>query len=290
MRRPILLLTATCALCAIAVIAARGSHAHQSSSPASPESRAYLGFDRNTYPGDAALPTLHKTFFFTGYWLNNPPGETANTWRGKREILNSTGFGFLLLFNGRLYKELKTVALAKNIGTRDSAAAIAAAKREGFPIGVIIFLDQEQGGHMLPEQRAYLHSWIDGIIAAGFRPGIYCSGIAATENGEHGVTTAKDIRDGAEGRNISFFVYNDACPTSPGCATPAKPLPPSQSGISFAAVWQYAQSPRRPEYTSQCSKRYDPDGNCYAPLFERSNAIEVDVSSSMSPDPSSGRR
>jgi Domain of unknown function (DUF1906) len=180
--------------------------------------------------------------------------------------------------------------LAKNIGTRDAAAAVTAARREGFPSGAIVFLDQEQGGHMLPEQRAYLHSWIDGIIAAGFRAGIYCSGIAATENGERGVVTAKDIRDGADGRTISFFVYNDACPTSPGCAMLAKPLPPSQSGVSFATVWQYAQSPRRPEYTSQCSKHYDPDGNCYAPLFERSNAIEVDVSSAMSPDPSSGRR
>lgn len=281
---------AICTLCVIVVLTAYTAPArvYQNSAPA--ESRAYLGFDRNTYPGDAALSTLRKTFSFTGYWLNNPPGETGNSWRGKRELLNSTGFGFLLLFNGRLYKELKTVALAKNIGARDSATAVAAAKREGFPSGAIIYLDQEQGGHMLPEQRAYLHSWIDGIIAAGFRAGIYCSGIAATENGERGVITANDIREGAEGRNISFFVYNDSCPTSPGCAMPAKPLPPSQSGVSFAAVWQFAQSPRRPEYTSKCDKHYDPDGNCYAPLFERSNAVEVDVSSATSPDPSSARR
>jgi hypothetical protein len=254
------------------------------------ESRAYLGFDRNTYPGDATLPTLHKTFSFTGYWLNNPPGESANTWHGKREILNSTGFGFLLLFNGRLYKDLKTVALARSIGTRDAAATIAAARREGFANGAIIFLDQEQGGHMLPAQRAYLHSWIDGIIAAGFRAGIYCSGIAATENGEGGVITANDIRDGAAGRNIAFFIYNDACPPSPGCATPANPPSPSQSGVPFAAVWQFAQSPRRPEYTSKCVAHYDSDGNCYAPLFQHSNAIEVDVSSATTPDPSAARR
>lgn len=264
--------------------------ARQSANPAPAESGAYLGFDRNTYPGDASIPTLRKTFSFTGFWLNTPPGETSNTWRGKREILNSNGFGFLLLFNGRLYKELKSVAEARRIGMRDAAAAAASAKREGFPGGAIIFLDQEQGGHMLPEQRAYLHSWMDGIIAAGFRTGIYCSGIRAMENGEGGVITANDIRDGAEGRSIAFFVYNDACPPSPGCAAPANPPSPAQSGVPFAAVWQFAQSPRRREFTSKCASQYDADGNCYAPLFQKSNAVEVDVSSATSPDPSSARR
>jgi hypothetical protein len=290
MRRPLLFLTSTCILCGIAAISARVAPARQSTNSAPSDSRAYLGFDRNTYPGDAAIGTLRKTFSFTGYWLNNPPGENSNSWRGKREILNSSGFGFLLLFNGRLYKDLKSVALAKSIGTRDASAAIAAAKREGFPSSAIIFLDQEQGGHMLPAQRAYLHSWIDGIIAAGFRAGIYCSGIAATENGEHGVITANDIRDGAEGRNIAFFIYNDSCPPSPGCAAPANPPSPAQSGVAFATVWQFAQSPRRPEFTSKCAAHYDADGNCYAPLFQRANAIEVDVSSATSADPSSARR
>ena len=290
MRKSLITLTIMCALCSIASLSGRVSTARQSPNPVSTEPRSYLGFDRNTYPGDAAIPTLGKTFSFTGYWLNTPPGETSNTWRGKREILNSNGFGFLLLFNGRLYKDLKSLALARNIGNRDAAAAVASAKREGFPGGAIIFLDQEQGGHMLPEQRAYLHSWIDGIIAAGFRAGIYCSGIRATENGEGGVITANDIRDGAQGRSIAFFVYNDACPPSPGCATAANPPSPPQSGVPFATVWQFAQSPRRLEFTAKCAAHYDADGNCYAPLFTKSNAVEVDVSSATSPDPSSARR
>jgi hypothetical protein len=290
MRIRVLSTTAMCVLCGIAVATVHTAPRPQTGNSAPAESRAYLGFDRNTYPGDAAIGTLRKTFSFTGYWLNNPPGETANSWRGKREILNSNGFGFLLLFNGRLYKDLKTVARAKIMGTQDSAAAVAAAKREGFPAGAIIFVDQEQGGHMLPAQRAYLHAWIDGIISAGFRAGIYCSGIAATENGEGGVITANDIRDGAEGRSIAFFIYNDSCPPSPGCAAPANPPSPAQSGVAFATVWQFAQSPRRPEFTSKCASHYDADGNCYAPLFQRANAIEVDVSSATSADPSSARR
>ena len=283
-------LTVLCIMCGVAVISARTSPVRLLPHPPPAGPRSYLGFDRNTYPGDAAIPTLRKTFSFTGYWLNIPPGETSNTWRGKREILDSNGFGFLLLFNGRLYKDLKSVAVAKSIGARDAAAAVASAKRDGFPGGAIIFLDQEQGGHMLPEQRAYLHYWMDGVIAAGFRTGIYCSGIRAMENGEGGVITANDIRDGAQGRSISFFVYNDSCPPSPGCSAAANPPSPAQSGVAFATVWQFAQSPRRPEFTSKCASHYDTDGNCYAPLFEKSNRVEVDVSSATSPDPSSGRR
>ena len=45
----------------------------------------HLGFDRNEYPGDANLQELHKTFEYTGYWLNVPPGARTNTWVGKRK-------------------------------------------------------------------------------------------------------------------------------------------------------------------------------------------------------------
>ncbi len=58
-----------------------------------------LGFDRNNYPGDANLKVLHQTFSYSGYWLNNPPGEKTNTWTGKRPALESAGFGFLVLIN-----------------------------------------------------------------------------------------------------------------------------------------------------------------------------------------------
>src|ERR1035441_6268143 len=55
--------------------------------------QTHLGFDRNDYPGDANLKTLHQTFSYTGYWLNNPPGEKTNTWTGHRAAVESAGFG-----------------------------------------------------------------------------------------------------------------------------------------------------------------------------------------------------
>jgi hypothetical protein len=251
--------------------------------------QSYLGFDRNDYPGDGYLKILRQTFSFSGYWLNNPPGEKSNSWRGKRPALGSTGFGFLVLFNGRLYAELKDVARATKLGKSDAQAAISAARREGFPAGTVIFLDQEQGGRMLPAQKAYIYNWVDVVSAAGFRAGVYCSGIAAQESPGVSIVTADDIRQNAGGRTIVYFVTNDACPPSPGCAFPKKPPSPAESGISFADVWQFAQSPKRREVAGGCPANYDPDGNCYPPGMNPSKRVHVDVETANSPDPSRGR-
>ena len=108
----------------------------------------YLGFDQNDYPGDNLLPALHRSFSYTGYWLNNPPGANNNSWTGKRAVLKANGFGFMILYNGRLDKELKGKDAAV-LGRSDATAAVAAAKREGFAPGAILFLDQEEGGRLL---------------------------------------------------------------------------------------------------------------------------------------------
>jgi hypothetical protein len=247
---------------------------------------AYLGFDRNTYPGDANLKTLHQTFSYTGYWLNNPPGEKTNTWTGHRPAVESAGFGFLVLFNGRLYAELKSVAFATKRGKSDAQAAAAAARREGFPAHTILFLDQEQGGRMLPEQKAYIYSWVDGIIAAGFRAGIYCSGIPSPD--DQNVVTAEDIRANATGRQIVYWAINDSCPPAPGCIFPKAPPSPAQSGVSFAEVWQFAQSPQRVEVAGRCFG-YTHDANCYPPGLSPAQQLNVDLNTATSPDPSNGR-
>ena len=249
---------------------------------------SYLGFDRNDYPGDENLRTLRETFSFAGYWLNHPPGTAANTWTGKRQIVQSAGFGFLVLFNGRLLSELKNPENARALANSDSRRGVVAAQREGFPVGTIIFLDQEEGGRLLPEQRTYLHGWVDGVNASRFRAGVYCSGIAAKEAGSAGVITADDIRQNAGGRKVVYFVANDACPPSPGCAF-SKPAPtPGSSGISFAEVWQFVQSPRRRDFASGCSN-YNSDGNCYPPGLGKSSGVHVDVEVAASADPSHAR-
>jgi len=254
-----------------------------------PEHRTYLGMDRNEYPGDTNMKALRSTFVFTGYWLNDPPGADRNTWAGKRNTIHSLGYGFLLLFNGREYNELKASGNAKVVGSRDAAAALNAAASEGFPKNAIIFLDQEQGGRMLPEQRAYIHAWIDGVVKGGYRGGIYCSGIPFRESNKVSVITANDIRDNAAGREIHFFISNDQCGPSPGCVFPKEALDPRLSGVAFAEAWQYAQSPRRPEMTAACRQSYAADNNCYPPGFAPSTGLHVDVETADSADPSQGR-
>jgi hypothetical protein len=244
----------------------------------------YPGFDRNDYPGDAHLAALHQTFAYAGYWLNNPPGEKTNTWAGHRTAVEAAGFGFLVLFNGRLYAELKTVANAAQLGQSDAKAAAAAARHEGFPRATIIFLDQEQGGRMLPEQKAYIYAWVDGVTAAGFRAGIYCSGMVS--NDSNSIATANDVRQNAGRREIAYWVTNDACPPAPGCAFPEHPPNPAQSGVRFAEIWQFAQSPQRKNVAGRCAN-YARDGNCYPPGAPA--GLHLDLNTATSPDPSHGR-
>ncbi|MGC2195979.1 MAG: glycoside hydrolase domain-containing protein [Terriglobales bacterium] len=249
--------------------------------------KTYLGFDRNDYPGDGNLSALRQTFSFTGYWLNPPPGARTNTWLGKRQAVSMAGLGFLVLFNGRLDVELKKAPDPSGLGRTDATAALASARREGFPQATVIFLDQEEGGRMLPEQKAYLYAWIDGVNAGGFRAGIYCSGIAAGEDGGVTVITAEDIRQNAGRRSIVYWVTNDACPPSPGCAFPREPPLASESGVTFALVWQLAQSPKRRDVARGCHVGYARDGNCYPPRLAREKLF-VDVDSAGSADPSAG--
>jgi hypothetical protein len=242
----------------------------------------HIGFDRNDYPGDAQLPALHASFAYTGYWLNAPPGETSTSWTGKRGIVAKNGFGFLLLWNGKLAAQIDAAGDAAALGAQEGAAAAAAAVKEAFPRGAILFLDQEQGGRLTQNQRDFLFAWIDAVTKAGFSAGVYCSGMPVQEQGGTAIRTDEDIRAHAGDRKLHFFIYNDECPPSPGCkARPAIDI----SVAGHADLWQYAQSPRRAQYTSACAKTYADDGNCYAP----GTTLSVDYSVSASADPSHAR-
>jgi len=251
-----------------------------------PPQQTYLGFDANDYPGDDALPGLRRTFTFSGYWLNAPPGAKTNSWTGKRAELLKNGFGFLILFNGRLSKELQPPIDARDLGTRDAEAAVAAAEREGFPAGngIVIFLDIEEGGRMLRPQLKYVESWSARVASSGFATGVYCSGMKVKEGKGQTITTADDVHEHAA--VAAYFIYNDACPPSPGCVYLKNPPAPSQSGFSGARVWQFAQSPRRRNFTGPCGATYSPDGNCYPLARTAAGHILLDLDSSVSADPS----
>jgi hypothetical protein len=258
--------------------------------------QSYLGFDRNDYPGDSNLSLLRKQFRYTSYWLNDPPGDHQNSWTGKRSLLKQQGFGFLVLFNGRLDSDLKESDPVK-VGATDGHAAVAAAAKEGFTKNVLIFLDQEEGGRLLPEQIAYIFAWADAVRSAGARAGIYCSGIDVPD-GQNTISTARDIVAQEKARltapkndtsaryhgNLALWIVNDECPPSPGCTSTSK-VPTDGFASPEVVVWQYVRSPLT-QFGAACKKTYAPDGNCYAPRFPHSAATFLDLDVASSADPS----
>ncbi len=270
---------------------AQSSDRSASASGARPPGGESVGFDRNDYPGDDTMAALHKTFAFTGYWLTNPPGANTNTWVGKRALLRNQGWGFLVLANGRfdaqILKAQKAGTQPADLGKQDAATAIASARSEGFPAHTILFLDQEEGGRLLPEQAAYLLGWTEAVAAAGFRPGVYASGQTVEDSPGTRIDTIQDIRAHVKaGRlhDVAIFDAHDECPPAPGCTLAPKPI--STAGDPDVVAWQYAQSPRRPEITKSCAATYAADGNCYAPGFPQ---IFLDMNTARAADPSEGR-
>jgi hypothetical protein len=265
-------------LCTIGVLLAfplrSGTQAQQST---------FLGFDLNDYPGDEGLPVLRKTFSFTGYWLSPPPGAKETTWLGTRPKLQAQGFGFIVLFNGRVTRDLKSVPDAIRKGESDAADAAVVARHEGFLTGTTIFLDVEEGGQLTPAYYEYVNAWIDGLAKANFHAGVYCSAIPV-----NGITTFHDIHDHLGGRKLAMWVFNDVCPPAPGCVFPKTPPALTQSGSSDATVWQFAQSPRVKDRTARCAATYNRDGNCYAP-GDTAHKWFLDIDVADSPNPSAPR-
>ncbi len=280
-RRSLRILGACC-VCALAL-----SFCALPSVPQSPT--AYLGFDRNQYPADAAMKVLRQDFVFTGYWLSSPPGEKTNTWQGKREYIRSLGYGFLLLYSGPDSGTLKSLASAAEKGTADAKAATASARREGFSGGSIIFSDIEEGGRLTANYHAYLRAWSAELRRGGFKPGVYCSGMPVREGQGVSITTADDIYNDPLLPDFARWVYNDACPPAGGCTVESQAPAPAKSGIGYADVWQFAQSPRRKQFTARCAAKYAADGNCYAPS-DAAHRWFLDVNSATSADPSGGAK
>jgi hypothetical protein len=212
-------------------------------------------------------------------------------WVGKRGVLWQRGWGFLLLANGKLEAEIlkaqKAGTAPADLGKEDAAAAVAAAKSEGFPAGAIVFLDQEEGGRLTDVQAAYLLAWTEAVAGSSYKPGVYASGQRVQDGPGVMIDTVEDIRARVKKgslHEVAIFDAQDQCPPSNGCSVAPKPI--SAAGEPDLIAWQYSQSPRRPEITVSCAKTYASDGNCYAPGFGK---VFLDMDVAKTGDPSGGR-
>jgi glycoside hydrolase-like protein len=284
MRAPLIFLSTL--VLSVSTLTLRNTKLNRSAVPPG-ESHGFVGFDRNQYPGDDALPILRKSFSFASYWLSPPPGEKSNSWIGKRRLMREQGFGFLLLYQGRTSGQLPYKKDSIEAGLADARGAAAAARREGFPEGAVIFLDVEEGGRFFGGYHAYLRSWAESLTKEKFRPGIYCSGIVVDEGEGSTIISADDIRAHIGVADVVYWVYNDACPPSPGCGVPQKDAMPSASGVAYASVWQYVRSPREKKVARHC-RGYAGDGNCYA-AGDTAHKWYLDENVATTVDPSGGR-
>lgn len=255
--------------------------------PAREAQQFFLGFDRNDYPGDEAMKLFRKDFAFTSYWLGKPPGEKTNSWAGKRELLRSQGWGFLPLFSGPSSGELRDEPYTLKRVAKDAQLAIAVARREGFPAGTVIFLDIEEGGRLPSTYATYLKHWVTDLAAAGFRAGVYCSGIPVDEGEGLTLITSDFIRDQIKPAELVYWVFNDSCPPSPGCVTSQTLPSPFRGGVAYAEIWQFVRSPRDKETARHC-RGYAKNGNCYA-AFDIAHKYHLDLNVATSADPSAPR-
>lgn len=157
--------------------------------------------------------------------------EKHNNWSGKRSLLQSQGFGFVVLFSGPESRHLKSAADAKQKGTADGEHACKLARQEGFSPGTIIFLDIEEGGRLSPSYHDYLHAWTDALTRSHFRAGAYCSGVLLNDGDGKTITTVKDVQEHLAGAKLALWVFNDFCPPSPGCVSSQSPPPVAQGGF-----------------------------------------------------------
>ena len=202
--------------------------------------RGDLGFDTGIYPGDGAMRAWRDAspYAWVGYYLRSPCRRDSS-WVGTRARLARQGWGFAVVYVGRqawahdaaaheaagragaspvtaaastLTTEGCTAAsLSAARGHTDADAAIAGARREGFPRGTTVFLDVERMEQVPEAMRDYYRAWVRRVAADGsYRPGLYV-------HARNAVTVAADVAT-----------------VHPTTAAPASDAPAPETGV---ALW-----------------------------------------------------
>lgn len=212
-----------------------------------PDARGVPGFDTREYPGDATMIRWleDSPYRWVGFYLP-APCYTGTSWEGKRAGLQDMGWGLAVLFVGEQdwpeVQEAESAGaaarpappeagdrctrdnLSGDRGRADGAAAAAAASTQGFAPGTVVYLDVEPVEAISDSLAAYITGWTRGLLADGYRPGLY----AHARNAE----TLRGIMAGANGDGAAAPRLWVA---SPGGFSLRRA--PAESGFS-ATIWQ----------------------------------------------------
>ena len=200
-----------------------------------------LGFGRLVMPSPAqfdALKAANESFAWCGYYLAPTPEHKDTSWLGNRLNLLANGWSPVPIY---LPTRPATVQNPSGAGAAEAtvegqqAANLTAA--QGFPARTYIYLDTEAGDVFDDRGSAYISTWVQEVIGAGFQPGIYCSHVLAKQ-----VTKILDgINPTPNARLWVFKVKTNA-------SHPLKPDLPQQvvssptGAAPNATMWQFEQN------------------------------------------------
>jgi hypothetical protein len=212
----------------------------------------YAGFDRITYPGaiwrakskdwlypgDDMMTALwnQTNLRWCGFYLAPAPNQGSGTsWMTRRPFLTGLGWGLAPIYLGEQQSKVCdscTANPSSSKGSHDAKDAIDLATTAGFPAGSVIYLDIETWSPINSPMRDYYTSWVVGIIAGGFVPGVYCPHVLA-----------RQLR-GFDSRPVFWSVkghYPSGASASYSTSLPAPE--PLLCGIEFTTMWQLSLSP-----------------------------------------------
>ena len=176
------------------------------------------------------MAALHHTFAFTGYWLTVPPGAEFNQWQGKRALLRDQGWGFLVLANGKLEKEILAAKISPGaLGQQRRCHSRSSQQRQRVSRHTqSSFSTRKKAAALRAPQAAYLLAWVAAVASSDFAPGVYASGQRTEDDPGVFITTIDDIRQriaaSMAGNNPIFTastarLFQPPEPTKPSSAT-----------------------------------------------------------------------
>jgi len=216
----------------------------------------YPGFDCADFPGFDLLAWLraNSNLAWCGYYLGPAPSHAGTSWMGRRAALQAAGWGLAPIYVGQQIRGPGRHNVGAAQGTTDGRDAASMLAAEGFAPGSAVYLDLEDGPPFDAPRTDYVGTWTDGVAAAGFQPGVYCS---------HGF--ADDVHSFRPAARLWVFrVDTTREHLFPGTNFPD--LHPAGCGCPSASVWQLAQ-------------------NCRLHLPPGLPAPLVDLDSALTPDP-----
>ena len=220
------------------------------------QSESYLGFDTNVYPGDRAMRAYrdgNTPYEWVGYYLA-APCHKDHSWSGKRERIESMGYGTAVLYVGqqawpqrpvsrkhrsaaqrRKYRasvnssnQCTRVKLTGTEGANDATDAIVRTTNEGFPEGTVIFLDVEYMDRTPVAMRDYYRAWVTKVLVQGrYRPGVYVH----THNATLVYRDLREVYAAAGAKSEAAFWVAGSGDFGPGSL-------PQEVGHTFASAWQ----------------------------------------------------